>query len=179
VILHLDDGFFYEQAIRSLTYAAPFAARLAYTGLGLLLLANRLVAADTIEWSQWVLFLALGGFVGNFVFSLTDHAQNGFFNSLEWMPVVTSAFAIGFLVVPFLTHVSRTYLLVCAAVLAVQALVGILGFTLHAWADFRQPGSTLFERVLTGAPPMAPLLFPNLVVLALIALWTWMPRVRV
>ena len=41
----------------------------------------------------------------------------------------------------------------------------ILGFGLHAAADLRQPGATLFERILSGAPPMAPLLFPNLVVL--------------
>src|SRR3954452_874536 len=42
VVLHLDSAFFYERTIRSLTYAAPFAAPLAYAGLGLLLIANRL-----------------------------------------------------------------------------------------------------------------------------------------
>jgi hypothetical protein len=173
VMLHLDSGFFYERTIRSLTYAAPFAAPLAYTGLGLLLIANRLVAPATIEWSQWVLLLALGGFAGNFVFSLTDHAQNAFFNPLEWVPVVSSAFAIGFLLVPFLIGVNRAYLSTCAAVLAVQAIVGVLGFVLHALADLRQPAPTLMEKILSSAPPMAPLLFPNLVVLALIALWTW------
>jgi hypothetical protein len=178
VIFHLDSRFFYERTIRSLTYAAPFAAPLAYTGLGLVLIANRLVAPDTIEWSKWVLLLALGGFVGNFVFSLTDHAQNGFFNSLEWIPVASSAFAIGFLVVPFLIDVHRTYLAVCAMVVAVQAIVGALGFVLHALADLHQPAPSLFEKILSGAPPMAPLLFPNLVVLALIALWTWASRLQ-
>lgn len=85
VILHLDSRFFYERTIRSLTYAAPFAAPLAYTGLGLLLIANRLVDAGSLEWPFWILLLALGGFAGNFVFSLSDHAQNGFFNPLEWL----------------------------------------------------------------------------------------------
>jgi hypothetical protein len=171
VILHLDSQFFYERTIRSLTYAAPFAAPLAYTGLGLLLIANRLVGPETLQWSQWVLLLALGGFIGNFVFSLTDHAQNGFFNPLEWVAVASSAFAVGFLLVPFLVRVSVPYLWLCAAVLIVQALVGIVGFALHAAADLRQPAATLFERILTGAPPMAPLLFPNLGILGLIALW--------
>jgi hypothetical protein len=83
-VLHLDSRFFDERTIRSLTYAAPFAAPLAFTGLGLLLILNRLVAADSAEWAHWVLLLALGGFIGNFVFSLTDHAQNGFFNPVEW-----------------------------------------------------------------------------------------------
>jgi hypothetical protein len=171
VILHLDSQFFYDRTIRSLTYAAPFAAPLAYTGLGLLLLVNRLVDPEAIEWAQWVLLLALGGFIGNFMFSLTDHAQNGFFNPLEWVPVISSALAVGFLVVPFVLRVRAAFLRMCAAMLFVQALVGLLGFGLHAVADLRQPGTTLFERVLGGAPPMAPLLFPNLVLLAWIGLW--------
>src|SRR5262249_55552521 len=47
VVLHLDSQFFDARTIRSLTYAAPFAAPLAYTGLGLLLILNRLVDAGT------------------------------------------------------------------------------------------------------------------------------------
>jgi hypothetical protein len=115
---------------------------------------------------MWILLLALGGFVGNFVFSLTDHAQNGFFNPLEWVPVVTSACAIGVLAVPFVTEVSPPYLRLTAVVLAVQALAGIVGFGLHAAGIARQPAASWLEKILSGAPPMAPLLFPNLAVLA-------------
>jgi hypothetical protein len=46
----------------------------------------------------------------------------------------------------------------------------VIGFAFHAAADLRGQGATLFERILAGAPPMAPLLFPNLVLLGLIAL---------
>ncbi len=35
VVLHLESHFFYDRTLRSLTYSAPFAAPLAYTGLGL------------------------------------------------------------------------------------------------------------------------------------------------
>jgi len=175
VVLHLDSRFFYERTIRSLTYAAPFAAPLAYTGLGLLLIGNRLVDARSREWPLWMLLLALGGFAGNFVFSLSDHAQNGFFNPLEWVPVVSSACAIGVLTVPFVMEVARPYLRLCAAVLALQAAVGLAGFALHLTAVARQPAAGWFEKLLSGAPPMAPLLFPNLVVLAAIALWTLTP----
>jgi hypothetical protein len=170
VILHLDSQFFYERTLRSLTYAAPFAAPLAYTGLGLLLIANRLVDPRAAEWPQWVLLLTLGGFIGNFVFSLTDHAMNGFFNPIEWVPVASSACAIAVLFVPFVMKVDAQYLWLSASVLAVQGLVGVIGFALHAAADFRQPGASMFERILNGAPPMAPLLFPNLVVLGWIGL---------
>src|SRR5689334_22647022 len=86
VVLHLDSGFFHERTIKSLVYAAPFAAPLAYTGLGLLLVMNRMVDRRSEEWPRWVLLLGLGGVVGNFIFSLTDHAQNGFFHKTEWIP---------------------------------------------------------------------------------------------
>jgi len=66
-----------------LSNSAPFAAPLAYAGLGLLVLLNRMVPAESPEWGWWIVFLALGGFAGNLALSLTDHAQNGFFNALE------------------------------------------------------------------------------------------------
>ena len=31
---------------------------------------NRMVDAERTEWGQWVVFLALGGFVGNLALSL-------------------------------------------------------------------------------------------------------------
>ena len=95
LMFHFQSHFFYQRTLRSLTYSAPFAAPLSYTGLGLLLIMNRMVDPKTAEWSQWVLLLVLGGFAGNFVFSLADHAGNGFFNPLEWLPVVASDIEIG------------------------------------------------------------------------------------
>lgn len=171
VVLHLDSRFFYERTLKSLVYAAPFAAPLAYTGLGLLLVMNRMVAADSIEWPLWVLLLALGGFFGNFLFSVTDHAQNGFYHLTEWIPVVSSAFAVGFLTVPFLTPVTRRYLGFTAVVLLAQAAVGVLGFLLHTSANLHGESAKMWDNFIFGAPPLAPLLFPNLVLLAFVGLW--------
>lgn len=171
VIFHLESHFFFERTIRSLTYSAPFAAPLAYTGLGFLLIMNRMVSAETNEWAKWVLLMALGGFIGNFVFSLTDHAENGFFDYLEWVPVVASALAIGFLAVPLVMKVSRRYIRLCAAILLLEALVGVWGFLLHAAGNLRGPSVHAFDNFIYGAPPMAPLLFPNLTLLGIIALW--------
>jgi hypothetical protein len=170
VILHLDSRFFYERTLKSLVYAAPFAAPLAYTGLGLLLILNRMVDAGSEEWPRWVLVMALGGFVGNFIFSLADHAQNGFFHATEWIPVVSSAFAVAFLVVPFVTPVGRRFLWLCGGVLLAQAAVGLLGFYLHTAANVRGPSPRWLENFIHGAPAMAPLLFPNLVLLGGIGL---------
>jgi hypothetical protein len=171
VVLHLDSRFFDERTIKNLVYAAPFAAPLAYTGLGLLLIMNRMVAADSDEWPRWVLLMALGGFAANFVFSLTDHAQNGFFHPTEWIPVVSSGFAVGFLLSPLVTPVGRGYLALCAVVLLAQGLVGLLGFYLHTEANLHGTSPSRWENFIQGAPALAPLLFPNLVLLAAIGLW--------
>jgi hypothetical protein len=176
VLFHLDSRFFQERTLNSLTYAAPFAAPLAYTGLGFLLLANRMVAPRTAEWARWIIFLALGGFFGNFVLTLTDHADNGFFLKTEWIPVISSALAVGFLIVPLLARVTRRYMDWCLVVLLAQGLVGVLGFWFHLRANLIEPGHSFFDKIVNGAPPMAPLLFPNLVALAWIGIWALIPH---
>jgi hypothetical protein len=171
VLLHLDSAFFYDRTIRSLTYSAPFAAPLAYAGLGFLLVLNRMVNSMTNGWARWVLFMTLGGFVGNFIFSLTDHAENGFFNRAEWIPVAASAFAVGFLITPFLMPVSRGFFAFCGFLLVLEMGVGGWGFVLHGLNNLHGPSIHAFSNFIYGAPPMAPLLFPNLAVLGLISLW--------
>ena len=124
-----------------------------------------------MEWPLWVIFLALGGFVGNFTFSVTDHAQNGFYHSSEWIPVCSSGLAVGFMTTLLVTRATRTFLRTCAMLMAFQAAVGLLGFILHLRADIYKVGPSFFDRVVYGAPIFAPLLFPDLVVLACIGLW--------
>lgn len=176
LLLHLESRFFQEATLDSLVYTAPFAAPLAYAGLGLLLIMNRMVDPQSKEWPLWVLLLALGGFIGNFIFSLADHAQNGFYHATEWIPVAAGAFAIGFLCVPFALEIDRSYVYVCAAIMALEAAVGILGFYYHTAANLKGPGPGWFNQFVYGAPALAPLLFPNIVLLTLIGLWVLYPH---
>lgn len=37
---------------------------------------NRMVDPESLKWAQRVLLLTEGGFIGNFIFSLSDHAGN-------------------------------------------------------------------------------------------------------
>jgi hypothetical protein len=170
VLYHLDSNFFYARTLKSLTYAAPFVAPLAYTGLGCLLIMNRMVHEHDKEWPQWVLFFTLGGFAGNFALSLADHATNGFFRWSEWIPVISSAVAVGFLLVFLLAEPADILLKWSCAVLVLQIAVGIAGFFLHALADLNGLSSDQFENVISGAPPFAPLLLPNLAILGFIGL---------
>ncbi|MEO8033549.1 MAG: hypothetical protein ABI837_03905 [Acidobacteriota bacterium] len=171
MLFHLQSHFFEEQTMRNLVYTAPFVAPLAYAGLGLLLILDRMVDSESMEWAQWIVFLALGGFAGNFVLSLADHAQNGFFNRMEWAPVAASALAIGFLLVVVVQPANVQLRIVTWWLLALQVLIGVAGSAYHLHANMRQTTASLWDRFVYGAPIFAPLLFANLAILAAIGLW--------
>jgi 4-amino-4-deoxy-L-arabinose transferase-like glycosyltransferase len=171
MLLHLEDSFFAARTVKSLVYTAPFAAPLAYAGIGLLLILNRLEDGQSKNWGTGVVFLALGGFVGNFALSLADHAQNGFFHPTEWIPVVASAMAVAFLAVQVFRPDDRPLLRASLVVLAAQVLVGVLGFALHVNANAQGPVESLRDRFIYGAPAFAPLLFANLALLAATGIW--------
>jgi hypothetical protein len=169
--LHLSSAFFADRTLRSLVYSAPFVAPLAYVGVGLLLLLVRLEAPDSLAVGQWSLLLALGGFGGNFVLSLLDHAQNSFFHPAEWVPVIAAAYACSFLAVALVAG-GRPMLWGCLGMCGVQAVVGVVGFVLHVLSDANRSSPSLAKRFVFGAPAFAPLLFTNLAVLAALAVWT-------
>ena len=170
LLWHLDGHFFEEQTLRNLVYSAPFLAPLAYAGLGFLLLANRMVPHGSGEWAFWVLILALGGLIGNFGLSLLDHAQNGFFETTEWIPVVVIAVGVG--TVGTVAALPDDALLrrVAWGVLGLHLVTAVAGFTLHGLANLSGPG-TLWERFVYGAPIFTPLLFADLALLTAIGLY--------
>ena len=102
-----------------------------YTGLGFLILLDRMVDASGLESAHWVILLAAGGFVGNFVLSLADHAQNGFFYPTEWIGVVAGALAVGFLIANIVVFDNPTLLVMNLVLMTLQVVVGVLGFALQ------------------------------------------------
>ena len=170
LLYHLDSQFFTELTIRSLVYTAPFIAPLSYAGIGLLLIMRYTVPEDSPEWGRWLLVMACAGFFGNFVLSLCDHAQNGFFDWREWVPVCASAIAVGFLVTAAARPSDTSFLKLCALVLVVNALVGVVGCYLHLMADMHVPAESVKDSFLYGAPVLAPLLFPNLALLGILGI---------
>lgn len=170
---HLQSQFLREQSIKHLVYTAPFVAPLAYSGIGTLLIFNRVYARDT-GWPYGVAFGALGGYFGNFVLSLCDHAQNGFFHPAEWLAVGASALATGFVVAAILTGAgSKPFLYWLLGVLALQGAVGAAGFMFHAKANLEGQVESVLDRFIHGAPTFAPLLLVNISVLAAFAWIDW------
>lgn len=170
MVFHLESSFFAAETLHNLVYSAPFVAPLSYVGVGLLLLLVRSEEAASPELGRWVVFLALGGFVGNFALSVLDHAQNGFFHPSEWVPVGAAALAIGFLSM-VLVRPSRPLLWTSAVTMLVEVVVGIAGFGLHVVANVKHDSAPFLDRFVFGAPAFAPLLFANVALLACIGLW--------
>ncbi len=171
LLWHLNGRFFQEVTLRNLVYTAPFAAPLAYTGLGLLLVLDRMVDHRGMEWARWVVLLAAGGFMGNFVLSLADHAQNGFFQPAEWIGVVAGAIGVGFLTAMVVVPESRALLAMNLMLMVIQIGVGLLGSYLHLRANWSRQSASLWDTFVAGAPIFAPLLFADLALLAVLGLW--------
>lgn len=173
LVWHLEGWFFESVTLRSLVYSAPFVAPLSFAGLGCLLLLNRMEDPATLAWGQWVVFLAWGGFGGNFALSLIDHAQNAFFYWTEWIPVVVSALAVGHLGAVVLRLPTRRVLLMGYGVMGLQVATGVLGLALHLaplWTA-QAAQTSLWNALRYGPPVFAPLLFVDLAALATLGLW--------
>lgn len=177
MVLHLESQFFAERTLESLVYTAPFSAPLAYAGLGLLLILDRMIPDEDPAWSQWVLILAAGGFFGNFVLSLADHAQNGFFYPEEWLSVGGSAFAFSFTLLCAQRRPPRPLLQATTFVIFVQSFIGLMGFALHVRGNVDRAGD-LVSSFLYGAPVFAPLLFIDVALLALLGLYPRLEAAR-
>jgi hypothetical protein len=171
LLLHLESRFFRDATLKNLVYSAPFVAPLSYAGVGLLILLDRMVDSRSVAWARWLVLLSLGGFVGNFVLSLADHAQNGFFRPEEWVGVVAAAAAVGFLAAVLIVPDDRPLIGLATWVVVAQVGVGLLGFFFHVRANLGLPATNLGDRFLHGAPAFAPLLFADLALLALLAFW--------
>jgi hypothetical protein len=180
MVLHLDSAFFEQMTLHGLVYSAPFVAPVSYVGVGLLVLLVHSEDATTPAFGAWVLFLALGGFVGNLALSLLDHAQNGFFRSSEWIAVAAAAYGVAFLAVALVgapAQMTSELRRACTFVMAMEIVIGLAGAALHLEANLRRSVmTTTRDRFVFGAPAFAPLLFANLALLALIGLWAIRPQ---
>jgi hypothetical protein len=166
---HLASQFLRQQTIKNLVYTAPLIAPLAYAGIGLLLIFNR-TARQPRDWAHALLFLAIGGFFGNFVLALCDHAQNGFFYWEEWISVFSAALAVGFLSATILMTPGGYWPHLIGSVMALQVAVGLVGLGFHLRGDILHRGLT-WDALVFGPPLFAPLLYPNLAIVAAFGLF--------
>jgi hypothetical protein len=103
--------------------------------------------------------------------SVLDHARAGFQNPWLWIPTVVGILAtVVTAFMGFLDRPGRADLGIYLASLLLMIIMGPVGAVLHIQADLTAGGQVVIERLIRGAPIMAPLLFSNMGVLGLIVL---------
>jgi hypothetical protein len=127
----------------------------------------RLPLSKTRAFFLWVGLAMLATVVS----SVLDHARAQFQNPWLWVPTMVGIFgtavtmALGAIRVP-----RRSDLITYAIALGLMVLIGPVGAWLHVRNDLTAGGVVVMERLLRGAPVMAPLLFSNMGLLGAIVL---------
>jgi hypothetical protein len=105
------------------------------------------------------------------VSSVLDHARASFQNPWLWVPTMVGIFGTAVTIALGAIHVPRRNdLFVYAGALALMIAIGPVGAWLHIQNDLTAGGVVVVERLLRGAPVMAPLLFSNMGLLGAIVL---------
>lgn len=116
-------------------------------------------------------FITGMGSLATVISSVLDHARTDYSNPWLWYATGIGIFST--VVAVYMGAASRVnrwdYLTYMAAML-LMLLTGVLGFVLHIRIDLTTEGIVVFERLLRGAPPLAPLLFADIGMIGLISL---------
>jgi hypothetical protein len=105
------------------------------------------------------------------VSSALDHAATGFRDPWLWLPLAVGVFATAVaLVLGIVSRPMRLDLWTYVAAMVLAILVGAVGAVLHLEHDLASGNRFVPERLLRGAPFMAPLLFSNMGLVGLLAL---------
>ncbi len=103
--------------------------------------------------------------------SVIDHARTNFVNPWLWLPTFAGAFAtLAALFTGVIMKPTRGDLAVYTAAMLLMMAVGAVGAGLHVLANRTGQGALIIERMIRGAPVLAPLLFANMGLLGLIVL---------
>ncbi len=127
----------------------------------------RMPLSTTRAFLMWVGLAMLATVIS----SVLDHARADFQNPWLWIPTVSGIYATVVTVwLGFLNQPGRADLFFYFAGLVLLLIAGPVGALLHIQADLTADGQVVIERLIKGAPVMAPLLFANMGLLGLIVL---------
>jgi len=117
-------------------------------------------------------FLIVGmGNLATLISSVLDHARSNFSNPWVWVPLTVGIFGTAVaLTLGFIKTPRRADLTVYLAAMLLMILTGMIGLLLHIRFDLTTQGAIVFERMIRGAPVMAPMLFADMGTIGLIAL---------
>ena len=153
----------YESYNRLLVAGSPIAAPIAFAGISCYALASAHYHG-TIRRSKLLVFVGLG-FLGAVIAAFLDHARLGFEPTYTLIPLVSGTLATltCFYMAYGQANPKETY--ICLSILALNLLVGILGFGFHLIGDLAGTQTIVWARIMYRNPLLGPLLFCNLAVL--------------
>ena len=135
-------------------------------------LARTLLPKLGLKKDRACFYLASLGVLIAVVSSVLDHLRGGFTNPWLWVPTLTGVFGV---VVAFVLGLvpapTRADLITYALSMGILLVVGPLGLVLHVRHDIGVGGVIVIERFLRGAPLLAPMVFADMGLLGLLALW--------
>jgi hypothetical protein len=127
----------------------------------------RLPLSKTRAFFLWVGLAMLATVVS----SVLDHARANFQNPWLWVPTAVGIFGTAVTIaLGAIRDPRRSDLAIYAVTLALMIVIGPVGVWLHVRNDLTAGGVVVMERLLRGAPVMAPLLFSNMGLLGAIVL---------
>ena len=117
-------------------------------------------------------FLIVGmGNLATLISCVLDHARSNFSNPWVWVPLIVGIFGTAVaLTLGLIKTPRRTDLITYLVAMLLMILTGMIGLILHVRFDLTTQGAVVFERMIRGAPVMAPMLFADMGTIGLIAL---------
>jgi hypothetical protein len=140
-------------------------------GSGRLLLPGNLRLQLPYPKTNAYFYITATGILIALVSSVFDHAATGFDDPWLWLPTAGGTFAAA--VATMLGMIQRpttTDLWTYVGAMVLLFAIGAVGAVLHLRLDLSAGGYLIAERLLRGAPLMAPLLFSNMGLVGLVAL---------
>lgn len=170
-------------------YAPPVLGPLAFAGVGLmgiiaaledtkpesgkLSLPGVFTFYTPLKQTQQLLWLVALGLLAATVSSFLDHGRTDFENVFVWIPAVSGLFAtvVTLLLALYPERTAADYFTFFWAMM-LMVVVGVLGVGLHFNADLPEGlnAGISAERLIRGAPVMAPMLFANMGLLGIITI---------
>lgn len=148
---------------RLLIEGSPVAAPIAFAGIASYALASEQYRG-TVRRSKLLTLVGLG-FLGAVGAAFFDHGRLDFVPSYTLIPIVSGTLAAMSCFYIASSKANATETRIFLYVLAMSALVGLVGFVLHVLGDLAGTESIVWVRFLYRNPILGPLLFCNLALL--------------
>ncbi|HEY2389181.1 MAG TPA: hypothetical protein VGK30_19695 [Candidatus Binatia bacterium] len=140
-------------------------------GSGRLVLPGRLRLQLPYPKTNAYFYVTAAGVLIALVSSVLDHAATGFADAWLWIPTAGGVFAmVVATALGMIEQPTRADLWTYVGAMVLLLAIGALGAALHLRLDLGPGGQIVPERLLEGAPLMAPLLFSNMGIVGLVAL---------